>query len=131
MCPVGQTLNSLLFGGSSMPDSDPKPAPKAKITLDEYLEEVARFCENGYGNTFRTQFADTRGTSELAMLATPTANELEQLRRAVAIMTPAERAAAEMLSDDQIATVAQDARVDQGILAIFINGYAIARKRVS
>jgi hypothetical protein len=65
------------------------------------------------------------------MLATPTAQELEQLRRAVAIMTPAEKAAAESLSDDQIATIAQDARVDQGILAIFINGYAIACKRVS
>jgi len=114
-----------------MSENDRNPIPKAKISLDEYLEEVARFCENGYGNTFRTQFVDTRGTSELAMLATPTAKELEQLRRAVAIMTPAEKAAAEKLSDDQIATIAQDARIDQGILAIFINGYAIARKRVS
>ena len=114
-----------------MPEKDEKPAPNAKISLNEYLEEVARFCENGYGNTFRTQFKDIRGTSELAMLAAPTAKELEELRRAVAIMTPAEKRSAEELSDEQIATIAGDARVNPGNFAIFINGYAIACKRVS
>ncbi len=65
------------------------------------------------------------------MLAAPTAEELDQLRRAVAIMTPAEKAGAETLSDEQIATIAQDAGSDPGTFAIFINGYAIACKRVS
>jgi hypothetical protein len=102
-----------------------------KISLGEYLEEVARFCENEYGNRFRGQFEDLRGTSELAMLAAPTAKELDQLRRGVAIMTPAEKGNAEKLSDEQIATIAQDARIDAGNFAIFINGYAIACKRVS
>ncbi len=102
-----------------------------KISLDEYLEEVARFCGNGYGNRFRSQFEDMQGTSELAMLAAPTARELEQLRRAVAIMTPVEKAGAEKLSDEQIATIAQDAGIDPANFAIFINGYAIACKRVS
>jgi hypothetical protein len=114
-----------------MTENDEKPVSKVKISLDEYLEEVARFCENGYGNAFRTQFRDRRGTSELAMLAAPTAEELDQLRRAVAIMTPAEKRSAETLSDEQIATIAGDARIDPGNLAIFINGYAIACKRVS
>lgn len=114
-----------------MPPSDRNPASKTKISLDQYLEEVARFCENGYGNQFRSQFEDTRGTSELAMLVAPTARELGQLRRAVAIMTPAEKAGAEKLTDEQIATIAQDAGVDPGSFAIFINGYAIACKRVS
>jgi DNA-binding IclR family transcriptional regulator len=114
-----------------MADENPKPGPKLKISLGEYLEEVARFCENGYGNKFRSQFEDIRGTSELAMLAAPTAKELEELRRAVAIMTPAEKATAEKLSDEQIATIAQDACIDPGNFAIFINGYAIACKRVS
>ena len=114
-----------------MPENEQNTASKAKISLGQYLEEVARFCENGYGNTFRNQFEDTRGTSELAMLVAPTAKELEQLRRAVAIMTPAEKRSAERLSDEQIATIAGDARIDPGNFAIFINGYAIACKRVS
>ncbi|MBN1360049.1 MAG: hypothetical protein JW993_05630 [Sedimentisphaerales bacterium] len=114
-----------------MPKKDQKPGPETKISLDEYLQEVARFCENEYGNQFRTQFEDMQGTSELAMLAAPTARELEQLRRAVAIMTPAEKAGAERLSDEQIETIARDARVDPGTFAIFINGYALACKRVS
>jgi hypothetical protein len=65
------------------------------------------------------------------MLVAPTAKELDQLRKAVAIMTPAERAGAEELSDEQIATIASDAGVDPGNFAIFMNGYAIACKRVS
>jgi DNA-binding IclR family transcriptional regulator len=114
-----------------MPEEDQQSDPKPKISLAEYLEEVARFCENGYGNRFRSQFEDMQGTSELAMLAAPTAQELAELRRAVAVMTPAEKANAEKLSDEQIATIAQDACVDPGNFAIFINGYAIACKRVS
>ena len=114
-----------------MPEKNQKPAATTKISLDEYLQEVARFCENEYGNKFRAQFEDMQGTSELAMLAAPTAQELEQLRRAVAIMTPAEKANVEKLSDEQIETIARDARIDPGTFAIFINGYAIACKRVS
>jgi hypothetical protein len=114
-----------------MPEKDPNPGSRKKISLEEYLEEVALYCENEYGNAFRSQFEDIRGTSELAMLAAPTAKELEELRRAVAIMTPAEKRNAEKLSDEQIATIAGDAQVDPGNLAIFINGYAIACKRVS
>jgi signal recognition particle GTPase len=104
---------------------------KAKISLEEYLEEVARFCENEYGNRFRGQFQDMKGTSELAMLAAPTDAELTELRRAVAIMTAAEKQNAETLSDEQVARIAEDARVDPANLAIFINGYALTCKRVS
>lgn len=104
---------------------------KAKISLEEYLEEVARFSENEYGNRFRGQFRDTEGTSELAMLAAPTDAELTELRRAVAIMTAAEKQNAEKLSDEQVAKIAEDARVDPANLAIFINGYTLMCKRVS
>jgi hypothetical protein len=106
-------------------------AAKEKISVEEYLEEVARFSENEYGTRFRGRFADTRGTSELAMLACPNGDELEQLRRAVAIMTPAERHSAEKLSDEQIEKIAADAQVDPANLAIFFNGYALTCKRVS
>ena len=114
-----------------MSEKDPNSAAKAKISVDQYLEEVARFSENEYGIGFRSRFRDMRGTSELAMLACPTAEELEELRRAVAIMTPAERRDAEKLSDEQIERIAVDARIDRANLAIFFNGYALTCKRVS
>jgi hypothetical protein len=106
-------------------------AAKAKISLEEYLEEVARFSENEYGNRFRGQFQDMEGTSELAMLAAPTAAELKELRRAVAIMTASEKRDAEKLSDEQVEKIAEDARVDPANFAIFINGYSLTCKRVS
>ena len=79
----------------------------------------------------RSQFRDIDGASELAMLAAPTGDELEQLKKAVAIMTPAERQKADCLSDEQIERIAADAKVDPANFAIFINGYAINCKRVS
>ena len=104
---------------------------REKISVEQYLEKVAQFRQNEYGTQFRRRFQDTHGTSELAMLACPTAEELDELRRAVAIMTPAERRQADRLSDEQIARIAADARSDAGNLAIFFNGYALTCKRVS
>jgi hypothetical protein len=46
-------------------------------------------------------------------------------------MTPSEKQAAEELADEQVAKIAEDAGIDSGILAIFINGYALHCKRVS
>jgi hypothetical protein len=65
------------------------------------------------------------------MLAAPNSDELEQLKKAVAIMTPAEKQNADNLSDEQIQRIADDAQVDPANLAIFINGYALNCKRVS
>lgn len=104
---------------------------KVKISIDQYLEEVARFCDNQYGNRVRDQFQDMRGTSELAMLVAPTYDELSELRRAVAIMTPTEKQIADRLSDEQIERIAADAHVDPANFAIFMNGYALVCKRVS
>ncbi len=104
---------------------------KVKLSIGEYLEEVARFCDNQYGNKVRSRFEDIQGYSELAMLVAPTSEELLQLRRAVAIMTPAEKQDADRLSDEQVEKIAADARVDVANLAIFINGYALLCKRVS
>jgi hypothetical protein len=102
-----------------------------KISLDQYLAEVARFCDSEYGSQVRGRFQDMEGASELAMLAAPTVAELAQLRRAVAIMTPSEKQTADRLSDEQIERIAADARVDPAIFAIFMNGYALVCKRVS
>jgi hypothetical protein len=104
---------------------------KEKISIEQYLEEVALFCNSEYGSNVRSRFQDIRGTSELAMLAAPTSKELEELRRAVAIMTPSEKNAADRLSDEQIEKIAVDARVDPANFAIFMNGYALLCKRVS
>jgi len=65
------------------------------------------------------------------MLVAPTGDELLELRRAVAIMTPAEKQGADRLSDEQIERIAVDAHVDPANFAIFMNGYALVCKRVS
>lgn len=65
------------------------------------------------------------------MLAAPSKEELQQLRRAVAIMTPGEKEKADSLTDEQIQRIAADAQVDPANLAIFINGYALHCKRAS
>ena len=92
---------------------------------------MAQFAGHDYGKMFRGQFGDNDGSSELAMLVSPSRAELSELQRAVAIMTAQEKAAAVSLTDEQIQRIAEDARVDPGNLAIFINGYALFCKRVS
>ncbi len=92
---------------------------------------MARFTDSEYGKMVRSRFKDIKGSSELAMLAAPSAEELEQLERAVAIMTPGEKEKADKLTDEQIQKIAADAQIEVGIFAIFINGYALQCKRVS
>ncbi|OHB57323.1 MAG: hypothetical protein A2Y07_11920 [Planctomycetes bacterium GWF2_50_10] len=102
-----------------------------KLTIDEYLEKVGLFAGDSYGKYFRSRFKDHRGTSELAMNVSPSMDELEQLRRAVAIMTPSEKENADKLTDEQVQRIAADAKTDAGMLAIFMNGYALECNRVS
>lgn len=97
------------------------------MTLDEYLKSLERFVDDAYGRRMRSQFQAADGKSELAMLATPTRDELEQCRRLAAIMTADEKADAERLSDEQVARLADEAGVDKAIAAIFVNGYAIQK----
>ncbi len=78
-----------------------------------------------YGKLVRSQFADVEGNSELAMLVVPSREELAELEKAVAIMTPEEKTNADKLSDEQIQKIAADAKVDPANLAIFFNGYAM------
>jgi hypothetical protein len=102
-----------------------------KISIEQYLKKVGRFSDSEYGRLIRNQFKDIKGSSELAMLAAPSAEELEQLRKAVAIMTPGEKQNADSLTDEQIQKISADAQVDPANFAIFINGYALHCKRVS
>ena len=85
--------------------------------------------DDEFGHRVRQQFEDNRGSSELAMLQTPSSYELVQLKKAFAIMTPAEKQNAENLTDEQIQKIAADAEIDAGIFAIFINGYALECKQ--
>ena len=62
------------------------------------------------------------------MLTAPSKEELEQLKKAVAIMTPGEKETAHRLTDEQIQRIAADARIEPANLAIFINGYALQAK---
>ncbi|MFC1761600.1 hypothetical protein ACFL6U_05910 [Planctomycetota bacterium] len=103
---------------------------KNRPTIEQYLERVATHVDSDYGRMVRGQFQDDAGSSELAMLIAPKGEELAQLQRAVAIMTPGEKAGAVDLSDEQIQKIAEDAQVDPANLAIFINGYILFCKRV-
>jgi len=92
---------------------------------------LAAFADSEYGRMIRERFRDIKGSSELAMLAAPSTEELEQLKRAVAIMTPNEKEKADSLTDEQIQRIAADAKIDPANFAIFINGFSLHCKRVS
>ena len=102
-----------------------------KIALEEYLKNVAKFADSDYGKLVRNQFIDNNGSSELAMLISPSLEELEEFKKAVAIMTPDEKKNAADLTDEQVQKIAADVDIDPANLAIFINGYALHCKRVS
>jgi len=101
------------------------------MSIEQYLIKVARFSGNEFGKLIRNQFKDIKGSSELGILAAPTPEELEQLKKAVAIMTPAEKRNAGSLTDEQTQRIANDAKIDPANFAIFINGYALYRKSLS
>jgi signal recognition particle GTPase len=100
-----------------------------QITIDEYLQKVTKFANSDYGRLVRTQFADSKGDSELAMLVAPTKEEVEQFKKAIAIMTADEKTNAAALTDEQVQKIAADAGVDQANLAIFFNGFALHCKK--
>jgi hypothetical protein len=100
------------------------------MSIEEYLEKMAAFAGDEYGKRIRGQFKDINGSSELAMLQTPSKDELKQLQRAVAVMTEAEKERADKLGDEEVLKIAEDAKVDSALFAIFINGYALESKRV-
>lgn len=95
-------------------------------TIEEYLEQVGRGVESAFGRRYRQQFRDQRGTAELAMLAAPTAEEYEDLKRTVAVMAQREKDRAYALTDDEVQDIAARADADAGTVGIFFNGYALA-----
>ena len=96
-----------------------------KLSIEQYLDKIGTFADNDYGRQIRNQFADNKGSSDLAMLQSPSGDEMTQLKRAVAIMTPSEKANVCKLTDEQVLKIAEDAKVDAAIFAIFVNGYAL------
>lgn len=95
------------------------------LTIEQYLEKIGRFVDEPFARQLRKQFQDNRGASELAVLQSPSSDEYEQLRRLTAILTPQEKNEAEKLSDQQIKKLAEDAKVDPALAAIFFNGFAL------
>jgi len=100
-----------------------------RLTIEAFLQRLSAFVGDDYGMQFRNQFKDNAGSSELAMLAAPSRQEYEELKKAVAIMTDDEKENAAKLSDEQVARIAADAGVDTGKLAIFINGFALESRK--
>lgn len=99
------------------------------MTIEDYLKSLEPFIDDAYGRQIRQQFQSIDGKSELAMLSSPSRDEYEQLARAVAIMTAAEKANAASLTDEQVQRIAEDANADKAIVAIFINGFAIKKAK--
>lgn len=99
------------------------------MSLQEYLSKVLQKADDSFGRQYRGFFADSKGNSELAMLASPTKDEAGQLKKAVAIMTQDEINRADVLDDKEVKKIAQDAKIDPAVLAIFINGYALYCKK--
>lgn len=98
------------------------------MKIEEYLKSLEPFIDDAYGRQIRSQFQTIDGKSELAMLSSPSRDEYQQLARAVAIMTAAEKEQAASLSDEQVERIAEDAKVDKALLAIFFNGFALKTK---
>lgn len=97
--------------------------------LNEYLEYVGTFVNSTFGQRYRQQFRDARGTAELALLASPSEAEYRDLQSAVAVMTEDQKNHPEDLTDEQIQEIAKQAQADCGTVGIFINGYVLARKK--
>lgn len=99
------------------------------MLIEEYLKTLERFVGDPYGAQVRSRFQGMDGRSELAVLQSPSRDEYEQLSKAVAIMTPAEKENADNLDERQIGRIAEDAGADPALLAIFLNGYAIQKNK--
>ena len=103
---------------------------KLKVdSIEEYLEYVGRGRGDAFGRRYRSQFRDTRGTAELAMLAAPTEAEYKDFSRAVAAMSAEEKAHPENLSDEEIRAMAARCGAEAGNVSIFVNGYVLSRKQ--
>jgi hypothetical protein len=101
------------------------------ISIEQYLEKAAKFAGSDYGKLIRCQFGDNNGSGELGMVVAPTLEELDQFKKAVAIMTPSEKESADSLTDEQVQKIAADAQIDPANLAIFINSYILHCRRTS
>lgn len=100
-------------------------------TVEAYLAQVGRCRGSAFGQRFRQQFRDMRGTAELAMLASPSDEEYQAFCRVVAAMSEEEKAHPERLDAPAMAELARRAEVQQGTAAIFINGFVLQRKKDS
>lgn len=100
-------------------------------TFGQYVQTLARFVDDPYGQQIRQQFADSHGRSELAMLAAPTREEYQQFCRLAAAMTDAQNHAAERLTDSEVQQLAEVAGVDKALAAIVINGYALHKRKTA
>lgn len=99
------------------------------MQIEDYLKTLERFAGDPYGRQIRSRFQDLKGRSELAVLQSPSREEYEQLKRAVAIMTQAEKEHAPDLNEQQIKKIADDAGADPALLAIFFNGFALQKDK--
>jgi len=97
--------------------------------MESYLSLVGGQRGSGFGRRFRSQFRDSRGTAELAMLAAPSEQEYQEFCQIVKAMTAKEKANVSVLNDEDVRGIAERAGTDGGLTAIFLNGYVLARQQ--
>ena len=96
--------------------------------IEDYLADVGRCRNNTFGQRFRNQFRDNRGSAELAMLASPNEQEYRDFCETVNVLTADEKNSIERLTDDEVSEIACRAKADQGNVSIFLNGYTLEKK---
>ena len=107
-----------------------KESQSPAISLEEYLERVGQCREQSFGQRFRSQFQDTQGTAEIAMLAAPSQQEYDEFQRILTTMTEEEKAHTDTLTDEQIQDIAQRAKTEPANVGIFINGYGLTNRNL-
>lgn len=105
-----------------------KDSQNPAISLDEYLHRVGQCRRQPFGQRFRNQFRDMRGTAEIAMLQAPSQQEYDEFHRILAAMTEEEKTHPDTLTDDQIQDIAQCAKAETANVSIFINGYVLTNR---
>lgn len=97
--------------------------------IEEFLADVGCCRDSPFGQRFRNQFRDTRGSAELAMLAAPSEQEYKDFCEVVKVLTEEQKHNIEKLTGKELLEIAQQAGADPGNTAIFINGFIIEKKK--
>jgi len=102
---------------------------KDSLSIEDYLAKIGQGRHSAFGKRFRQQFADNRGSAELAMLTAPNEKEYSDFSKIVAIMTRFEKTHPDEMTEDQVQDIAKTVDIELSTVQIFINGFVLARRQ--